>query len=232
MSYIDPDLKRDIDELKPLLHLLSEKDESFAKSLIDFFEARGYLSPKQRPYLDTLVERARKVESTKAKEIEEIFNGHQIRTLLTTARANLKYPSLKLQTPVDGNVRFYIAGPLSRSPGYIIIDNGRTPPAKVVYGTIATSGTGSLRRDSSLAIKGFIRRIAANPVAEAKLCGIKFSHCCFCGLELTSPISLHHGYGPICADNWGLPWEGPKLLEDREKEAKHIGLIDIGGTES
>lgn len=30
--------------------------------------------------------------------------------------------------------------------------------------------------------------------------------CCFCGLELTNEGSLHYGYGPICADRWGLPW--------------------------
>lgn len=38
--------------------------------------------------------------------------------------------------------------------------------------------------------------------------GRKVGWCCFCSLPLTNKISLFHGYGPICAGNYGLPWEG------------------------
>lgn len=221
-------LTEDVKQLKELKHKLSERDESFAHNLIQYFESKGFLTSKQMPYIGELLERANRVAATQSTEIEEVFNGHSLRTLLFAARQNLKYPSLKLQDDKIGTIRFYIAGALSKTPGYIIIDNGKTPPNKVVYGTIESSGTGNLRRTAAIEIKTFIRRIASNPIKEAKLCGIKFSHCCFCGIMLTSPTSLYHGYGPICADNWGLPWEGPKLLEDKEAEQKHIQLVDLG----
>jgi hypothetical protein len=55
-------------------------------------------------------------------------------------------------------------------------------------------------------IATLIRRILANPIEETKLQGQKFGNCCFCGLELTNKSSLIAGYGPICAEKWGLPW--------------------------
>lgn len=227
-----PEIDKEVALLKSKKHLLSEKDEAFAHSLIQFHENRGFLSIKQLPFITSLLDRCSKLEATQERSVEEIFNGHLIRSLLTTARANLKYPTLKLQSDNCGVIRFYIAGPLAHRPGYIVIDNGRTPPNKVRYGSIDASGAGSLERTADTAVKSFIRRIASNPVAEAKLCGVKFSHCCFCGLELTAAVSVHHGYGPVCADNWGLPWEGPKPLEDvaAEKLASQIGegLIDLG----
>lgn len=39
------------------------------------------------------------------------------------------------------------------------------------------------------------------PLTRAKLTG----HCSFCQRELTDAGSLEVGYGPICADRWGLP---------------------------
>ncbi len=220
-----------IKELKAIKHLLRAGDESFAHNLIQYYERKGFLTAKQEPFIDQLLARATEAADRQRNEVEEVFDGHQIRSLLTTAHGHLKFPSLKLQSDNCGTIRFYIAGPLSKTPGYVIIDNGATYPRKVIYGSIESSGCGQLRRTVAQEIKTFIRKVAANPVAEAKLCGIKYAHCCFCGLELTAPTSLHHGYGPICADNWGLPWEGPKPLLEQEQERKHVNLVDLGGTD-
>lgn len=31
--------------------------------------------------------------------------------------------------------------------------------------------------------------------------------CQFCGRKIVHHVSLKHGYGPVCAERWGLPWE-------------------------
>lgn len=46
--------------------------------------------------------------------------------------------------------------------------------------------------------------IAANPSQAARDYGKRTGVCCCCGRELTDPVSVAAGIGPICASNWGL----------------------------
>lgn len=41
---------------------------------------------------------------------------------------------------------------------------------------------------------------------DAKQFGELYHHCVFCGLKLTDRRSEDAGYGPICAEKYGLPW--------------------------
>lgn len=61
-----------------------------------------------------------------------------------------------------------------------------------------------------------IAEVFANPIASFAQKGKETGQCCFCGQELTNKGSVYHGYGPICAGNYGLPWsEEPEIeLED------------------
>jgi hypothetical protein len=61
------------------------------------------------------------------------------------------------------------------------------------------------------AIKQEILQFCILPTASAKINGQKYNHCCFCKQELTNAISVYNGYGPICADNYGLPWEAAPI---------------------
>jgi hypothetical protein len=54
-----------------------------------------------------------------------------------------------------------------------------------------------------------LQDFAQNPLEAAKLYGTLTGNCCFCGRELTdnkAGRSVEVGYGPICAEKWGLPW--------------------------
>ena len=44
-----------------------------------------------------------------------------------------------------------------------------------------------------------------NPIEATIKAGHKSGNCCFCGTELSNGRSIERGYGPICAENWGLP---------------------------
>lgn len=51
-----------------------------------------------------------------------------------------------------------------------------------------------------------LRALAADPVKHAHVYGARTGHCMFCGLTLTTAESVGSGYGPVCAEKWGLPW--------------------------
>ena len=51
-----------------------------------------------------------------------------------------------------------------------------------------------------------ILRFEADPEAVALEYSKIACNCCFCRRPLTSKESTHHGYGPICAEQRGLPW--------------------------
>lgn len=53
-----------------------------------------------------------------------------------------------------------------------------------------------------------LRSLAANPAVAGGVFGRRVGACCFCGLALTTAESVGNGYGPICAERWGLPWAG------------------------
>jgi hypothetical protein len=59
-------------------------------------------------------------------------------------------------------------------------------------------------RDCPEEIKARLALIAADPAAAARVSGKDTGICCCCGAELTDPVSIEAGIGPICAGNWGF----------------------------
>jgi hypothetical protein len=49
-----------------------------------------------------------------------------------------------------------------------------------------------------------LEQIAVDPSQAARDYGKRTGTCCCCGRELTDPVSIANGIGPICASNWGL----------------------------
>lgn len=70
--------------------------------------------------------------------------------------------------------------------------------------------------------------IEQDPIKAAKLSGKQTGSCCFCGRELTDARSVIHGYGPVCAANWNLPWDD---LTSEQKKATKITYPLEGRTE-
>jgi hypothetical protein len=114
----------------------------------------------------------------------------------------------------------------AKNPGYIYISNGRKYPERRLYAFIDNAGEGNIQRTAPTTVKKAIRKIAAAPISEAVATGIKVSQCCFCGISLINSISVHHGYGPICAEKYGLPWTGSEEQTKAAKQ-KEVELIDI-----
>lgn len=83
------------------------------------------------------------------------------------------------------------------------------------YARIETSGSLTLN-ESILRPSGLedeLQKFAANPVEYAARYGRESGNCCFCNIKITDPRSLNVGYGPVCAENYGLPWGEKAPLE-------------------
>lgn len=54
-----------------------------------------------------------------------------------------------------------------------------------------------------------LRQLSDDPVGTAKRYGKITNRCCFCRLELSNLASIYNGFGPVCAEKYGLPREEP-----------------------
>jgi hypothetical protein len=51
-----------------------------------------------------------------------------------------------------------------------------------------------------------LTKLAKDPVGFAGSYGAATGRCCFCNKPLKTEESTAVGYGPVCADRFGLPW--------------------------
>jgi hypothetical protein len=63
--------------------------------------------------------------------------------------------------------------------------------------------TGRLKFDATLL--EHLANVAVAPATAAKIFAALTCRCSFCNLTLTDAGSIEVGYGPVCADHWGLP---------------------------
>jgi hypothetical protein len=180
-------------------------DVSFAKSLLDQWQSRRSLSEKQWPWVEKL---AVEFEAPVAKP--SVLAQHQFPRLAETflsAAAGLKFPKLRLATEDGKRVVLTVAGARSREPGTINVTDGGRYGEGTFYGRISPGGTATLRDSASADVIATLVAYDADPTAEAKVQGIRTGRCMCCGLELTDPVSVRSGIGPICAEKWGIPRE-------------------------
>jgi hypothetical protein len=219
------DMDGNMEKLKESLDsLYEERDRNFAENLCSFYENNGYLSSKQLMYavrfffdagnsLDGTV----KSQKNPAKKQElspprVVVNGAPLVQMFELAAQFIQKPKIvyKVVPPVDGveNLVFYRTGDKSHAPGSVGVVNGSQYPDNCMLATIYKSRPASFYRNvfGKPAIQQLIKKIAENPKEQLKFNGLEHQHCCYCSQRLTDPRSILAGYGPICADKWGLPW--------------------------
>ena len=139
--------------------------------------------------------------------IFELFN--------TAITSKLQYPKIRLQYEgMNGRVFPVVIkrnGAKSKTPGDLAVSNGAefNSQDNIYYGRISQDGkwfANSRCQGNVFAVQGLLERLANDPVGVATEYGKLTGNCCFCDKKLTDPQSTAVGYGPICADNWGLPW--------------------------
>ena len=119
----------------------------------------------------------------------------EIFTLFNRAATHLRYPAINFTSKDGHKIRVYRA-----TKGYIAIKVDGEYVGKLV------SADAQIILYSAKELLPEIDALLSNPISESALQGKEYGRCCFCNRELDNEGSIFHGYGPVCADKWGLPW--------------------------
>jgi hypothetical protein len=188
--------------LRACVALLPERDQSFARSLLDA-AARGRLSEKQAAWVGKLTAQAKAPAPITTDGLGNVL------AILRAAGHRLKFPVLRFEAE-GTRYRLGLTGPQSRQPGTVVVTTDEKAFEDRTYlGRIDDGGRFEPSHkvgDTATAIGLALRAFAADPAEQARIYGQRYGRCCFCGLELTDGRSVDAGYGPICAEKWGMPW--------------------------
>ena len=129
--------------------------------------------------------------------------------LFTDAKANLKFPKIMMES-CDMPLKFTVAGAKAKFPGTINITDGGPWGGNVWYGRVDAEGTWApstvTTNDQKVIIARVLQAFSHNPAKAAMTYSKGKTRCCFCAKQLDTNASKFVGYGPTCADNYGLPW--------------------------
>jgi hypothetical protein len=151
---------------------------------------------------------------SKVDQYAEIFE------MLLLARKTLKYPSIRFTTEEGIKVALSLA-----TKGYIAVKLDGEYQGKIP------------NKDSDLIfypkneekLKKEIEVFASFPKYQTVLHGQRTGTCCFCGRPLVEKASVYYGYGPICAENFGLPHELSEAQIKQSKEEIQLAGLDLSG---
>lgn len=200
---LDNDQQAKVDILRDATAKLAPRDREFAGSLVSNFYRYGHLSEKQMEWVKTLTHRAVAPKtdlptvSVTAKAIFEMF---------ARASKHLKYPKVVLQDTTGAKVVFGRAGGASRYAGQVMVSDGGPFGNNKFYGRISEDGVFTMAPKNTQEVLDLVKEFAANPEVVAARYGRLTGNCCFCHRPLKDERSTSVGYGPVCADRFGLKW--------------------------
>lgn len=186
---------------------LSMKDQAFAASLLvahkRHIEKGWSFSAKQAEWLVKLNERATAPAPEPAAQLGDMAGLYAI---FEKAAEKLKHPAIVVSTPV-GTVRLSLAGPKAKFPGTVNVAEDKPFGEARFFGRITKAGALTVGgKGCPVELVEFLTAFAQEPAKMAAKHGHATGACCFCSKKLTDPKSLAVGYGPTCADHYGLPW--------------------------
>lgn len=198
----------EIEALAEALPRLPIKDQAFATSLLQQAGRRG-LSEKQMFWVRKLTQNANTPQAKRPKV--EIGNFAGIMAIFAKAAQHLKHPSVLLPLPNKSYIdiiELKPTGAKSRYPGCIHVTDGGKYGSNVYCGRLTPSGDFIAARacEGREDVLATLKRFAENPAEVATEYGRLTGSCCFCRKDLTDERSTEVGYGPVCADHFGLPW--------------------------
>jgi len=174
-------------------------------------QKRG-LSYGMRKWANSIVARLIRVETNAAAvEAAQLPDLKGIYGLFENVGDKLKYPKITFETESLGKVRIQRAGERSKYTGTLNITDGGPFGSNKWYGRVNLDGTFTAGRELLTdGMAKFLKDFSKDPVRMAKQYGEESGNCCFCHRKLTDKRSTDAGYGPVCADNYELPWGADK----------------------
>ena len=139
-----------------------------------------------------------KVSNEAGEVIFEKIVLEKIRALVDSAvAAGAKRIKFRLENSVE--IRY--CGPRSKNHGKLVISQGDN-----FCGYVDLNGSWDSFRAPEDVLQSVLE-FDADPAKAAKLSAAHTSSCCFCGRFLENDGSIEAGYGPVCAEKFGLPWQ-------------------------
>ena len=192
-------------KLHSLMVFIPAKDKGFAQQLINWNTDKGIdYSPKQLIYVEKFIatgEAAKNINQAALAINNHPRNFKNIAKLFLYSKqvASLAYPKITYQLSKEmPAITFYYN------------NNHACIQAKVggkLIATIKANGQEDMRWPIKEVYIPMLEQIEKDPIAAATLSGKLTSCCSFCSKQLTDERSVVLGYGPVCADHWGLPWD-------------------------
>jgi len=205
---MDASIKEKVDFLKAQLGSLSEKDRPFAASLCKSFDTYQNLTYSQLSWVVKMTDKAMGFDIAPIPPSKEAVVGFEkIISLLTTAKAHLKYPKIKLE--LNGQVvELSLTTQKSKVPGSVNITDGRPYGRNQWFGRVTPQGEwiipNQLKEEDRKIVRRVLTMLGENPAETASTYGKVTGNCCFCYKKLTDPHSTAVGYGETCAKHYGL----------------------------
>lgn len=135
-----------------------------------------------------------------AKPASVKVNCEAIRDKLEHAIAHgVKAPKMQV-----ADLGFTRAKDNSKNPGYIYVKSG-TKYGDDYYGKINPQGWFEPCRDCPPEIITRVKAVSGDILGEVRAHGKATGNCSFCNRKLTNDNSIQLLYGPVCAENYGLP---------------------------
>lgn len=216
----------DIDALQKALPALTGKDKDFATDLIEGkwgYKNKGKLSEKQWYWVKKLAEKAKTVHVPTAmgtatcEVIPGVGRTKALMALFDAPAGKLKAPAVNMPGLLQHagkalDLKFYKGTEKSKYPGAInCITKGNWGQdmfaARVMLdGEIHMAGWVKANEKTMTSLVTLLQAFAKEPQSFVASYGKLVGKCCFCQKPLNDPKSTSKGYGPVCAEKWGLPW--------------------------
>jgi polyhydroxyalkanoate synthesis regulator phasin len=193
---------------------LNSNNSDFAASLLDQVKKKGDLSPKQLQAVYQSI--AREADWAKQREQKATQTQIDMTDLLNrfalALKAGIKRPKVN-----TGDLLFSLAPAHGHNAGCVYVKGEKDAYGDRPYlGKITPEGKFFAGRGVEDDVKQRIAEVGSDVVGSAKAHGAQHGNCCFCSRDLTTDESVSNGYGPICADRYGLPW----IVREEFKQAK------------
>lgn len=190
-----------IAQLQTLSDRLNFSDAELAERLVKRFLANK-LPPHQEAWVDELIARAQRHKPLLVGEVRGVIE------LLEHAAQHLNNPTLRLRVrQIEQDIHLRIG-----ATGTVRLTTGLRFGGFRFLGRITEEGVYEPSPDISteevLSLGQALKTLAEDPAGAAAAYARLTGTCCFCGSKLSTELSTAVGYGPICADHFGLPWGG------------------------
>lgn len=174
--------------------LKNQEWNEFAAKMIQSALQYGRLTENQTAAVERMIAKAAERKAAKEAAPKPEVNVSAIEALFANARAS----GLKRLAFRTAEINISAAKENSRNPGALYVKHDGEYVGKIVTGKF--HATYAAKSDTLAKVL----EVAADPLGMARLYGKQTGICSCCGRELTDPVSVANGIGPICESKWGF----------------------------